>query len=209
DKQGFIPRETFINISQEVCENCRECTKNTGCPGLTIIDTDYGEKIGIDQSTCVSDTYCTKIMACPSFEKVIITRNKPPRPRVRKMPLDNIPSPARHEFTDTWSAFISGVGGMGAGVLSSTLARAGTKEGYTVKFNGKKGLAIRNGAVSAHINYAKGNAKIGTIVHNGKADLLLGLDMLEAERSLVYASRARTTADGNTRGIATIPMLAG
>src|SRR5207237_466034 len=106
DKQGFIPRETFINISQEVCENCRECTKNTGCPGLTIIDTDYGEKIGIDQSTCVSDTYCTKIMACPSFEKVIVTRNKPPIPRVQKISLDNIPAPTRHEFSDTWSAFI-------------------------------------------------------------------------------------------------------
>src|SRR5438034_8452380 len=125
DRQGFIPREEFVNISQEVCENCRECTKNTGCPGLTIIDTDYGEKIGIDQSTCVSDTYCTKIMACPSFEKVIVTRNKPPRPRVKKIALDNIPPPARHEFSDTWSAFISGVGGMGVGVLSSTLARAG------------------------------------------------------------------------------------
>src|SRR2546426_988957 len=209
DKQGYIPRETFINISQEVCENCRECTKNTGCPGLTIIDTDYGEKIGIDQSTCVADTYCTKIMACPSFEKVIVTRHKPPRPRVKKIPLDNIPAPARHEFTDTWSAFISGVRGMGVGVLSSTLARAGTKEGYTVKFNDKKGLAIRNGAVSAHINYAKGNAKISTIVPNGKADLLLGLDMLEAERSLVYASRARTTAVVNSSVIPTIPMLAG
>src|SRR6266550_4335120 len=148
DKQGYISRETFINISQEVCENCRECTKNTGCPGLTIIDTDYGEKIGIDQSTCVSDTYCTKIMACPSFEKVIVTRNRPPIPRVKKIPLDDIPPPARHEFTDTWSAFISGVGGMGVGVLSSTLARAGTKEGYTVKFNDKKGLAIRNGEIS-------------------------------------------------------------
>src|SRR5213594_1068850 len=209
DKQGYIPRETFINISQEVCENCRECTKNTGCPGLTIIDTDYGEKIGIDQSTCVSDTYCTKIMACPSFEKVIVTRNRPPIPRVKKISLDNIPDPARHEFSDTWSAFISGVGGMGVGVLSSTLARAGTKEGYTVKFNDKKGLAIRNGAVSAHINYAKGNAKISTIVPNGKADLLLGLDMLEAERSLVYASRARTTAVVNSSVIPTIPMLAG
>src|SRR3989454_10155958 len=109
DKQGYIPRETFINISQEVCENCRECTKNTGCPGLTIIDTDYGEKIGIDQSTCVADTYCTKVMACPSFEKVIVTRHKPPIPRVKKISLDNIPPPppARHEFSDTWSAFIS------------------------------------------------------------------------------------------------------
>src|SRR5205807_784303 len=173
------------------------------------IDTDYGEKIGIDQSTCVSDTYCTKIMACPSFEKVIVTRSKPPIPRVKKISLDNIPAPTRHEFSDTWSAFISGVGGMGVGVLSSTLARAGTKEGYTVKFNDKKGLAIRNGAVSAHINYAKGNAKISTIVPNGKADLLLGLDMLEAERSLVYASRARTTAVVNSSVIPTIPMLAG
>src|SRR2546426_796515 len=209
DKQGYTPRETCINITQEACENCRECTKNTGCPGLTIIDTDYGEKIGIDQSTCVSDTYCTKIMPCPSFEKVIVTRNKPPRPRVKKIPLDNIPPPARHEFTDTWSAFISGVGGMGVGVLSSTLARAGTKAGYTVKFNDKKGPAIRNGADSAHINYAKGNAKISTIVPNGKADLLLGLDMLEAERSLVYASRARTTAVVNSSVIPTIPMLAG
>src|SRR5881296_594039 len=209
DKQGYIPRETFINISQEVCENCRECTKNTGCPGLTIIDTDYGEKIGIDQSTCVSDTYCTKIMACPSFEKVIVTRSKPPIPRVKKISLDNIPAPTRHEFSDTWSAFISGVGGMGVGVLSSTLARAGTKEGYTVKFNDKKGLAIRNGAVSAHINYAKDRAKISTIVPNGKADLLVGLDMLEAERSLIYASRARTTAVVNSSIIPTIPMLAG
>ncbi len=209
DRQGFIPREEFINISQEVCENCRECTKNTGCPGLTIIDTDYGEKISIDQSTCVSDSYCTKIMACPSFEKVVVTRNKPPRPRAKMIPLDNIPAPNIHKFTDTWSAFISGVGGMGVGVLSSTLARAGTKEGYTVKFNDKKGLAIRNGAVSAHINYARGDAKISTIVPNGKADLLLGLDMLEAERSLLYASRAHTTAVVNSSVIPTIPMLAG
>jgi len=209
DRQGFIPREEFVNISQEVCENCRECTKNTGCPGLTIIDTDYGEKIGIDQSTCVSDTYCTKIMACPSFEKVIVTRNKPPRPRVRKISLDDIPPPNLHGFTDTWSAFVSGIGGMGVGVLSSTLARAGTKEGYTVKFNDKKGLAIRNGAVSAHISYAKSKAKISTIVPNGKADLLVGLDMLEAERSLIYASRARTTAVVNSSIIPTIPMLAG
>src|SRR5438445_13254800 len=98
---------------------------------------------------------------------------------------------------------------MGVGVLSSTLARAGTKEGYTVKFNDKTGLAIRNGAVSAHINYAKGNAKISTIVPNGKADLLLGLDMLEAARSLVYVSRGRTTAVVNSSVLPTLRTLAG
>src|SRR5213594_3051978 len=209
EKQGFVPREVFVNISQEVCENCRECTKGTGCPGLTIVPTDYGEKIGIDQSVCVSDSYCTKIMACPSFEKVIVTRKRPPRSRARKIPLENLPEPQRRDFSDNWNIFITGIGGMAVGVLSSTLARAGTKEGYEVRFNDKKGLAIRNGAVSAHVLYSKGKAKISTIVPNGKADLLFGLDMLEAERSLLYASRTRTTAVVNTTPVPTIPMLAG
>src|SRR2546427_91672 len=210
EKRGYVPREVFVNISQEVCENCRECTKGTGCPGLTIVDTDYGEKIGIDQSTCVSDTYCTKIMACPSFENVIVTPSHPPRARARKIPLDDIPQPTTiRNFNDTWNIYVSGVGGMGVGVTASTLARAGTKAGYNVRFNDKKGLAIRNGAVSAHISFAKGDAKISTIVPNGKADLLLGIDMLEAERRLIYASHSRTSAVVNTSRVPTIPMLAG
>jgi indolepyruvate ferredoxin oxidoreductase len=98
---------------------------------------------------------------------------------------------------------------MGVGVMSSVLARAGTKEGYHVRFNDKKGLAIRNGAVSAHVLYSNGKAKISTIVPNGKADLLMGVDMLEAERSLVYASQVHTTAVVNTTVVPTIPMLAG
>src|SRR5207253_1539322 len=100
-------------------------------------------------------------------------------------------------------------GGMGVGVMSSVLARAGTREGYHVRFNDKKGLAIRNGAVSAHVLYSNGKAKISTIVPNGKADLLMGVDMLEAERSLVYASRAHTTAVVTTTVVPTIPMLPG
>ncbi len=209
EKEGFIKKEVFVNIAQEVCENCRECTKNTGCPGLTIIDTEYGEKIGIDMSTCVADTYCTKIMACPSFEKVIVTRKQAPRPRVMQLDLENIAPPTQRSFENVWYTFISGVGGMGVGLLATVLARAGTREGYEVRFNDKKGLAIRNGAVSAHILYSKGNAKISTMVPNGKADVLLGVDMLEAERSLVYASRARTTAVVNTTQVPTLPMSAG
>ena len=148
-------------------------------------------------------------MACPSFEKVIVTRKNPPKPRARLIALNQIPDAKQRDFDESWNIFITGIGGMGVGVLSSTLARAGTKQGYTVKFNDKKGLAIRNGAVSAHVLYSKGPAKISTIVPNGKADLLMGMDMLEAERSLLYASRARTTAVVNTTQIPTIPMLAG
>src|SRR5437879_12412996 len=119
-------------------------------------------------------------MACPSFEKVIVTRNKPPRSRVKKIPLDNIPPATPHRFNDTWKIFISGVGGMGVGVMSSVLARAGTKEGYHVRLNDKKGLAIRNGAVSANVHYSNGKAKLSTIAPNAKDDRVIGSFMLDA-----------------------------
>src|SRR5205807_10411981 len=47
------------------------------------------------------------------------------------------------------------------------------------------------------------------IVPTGKADLLMAVDMLDAESSLVYASQTRTTAVDNTTVVPTIPMLAG
>ncbi|NJL32409.1 MAG: indolepyruvate ferredoxin oxidoreductase, partial [Phycisphaerales bacterium] len=37
---GYLPRKTFMNVATEVCEYCLECTNQTGCPGLTITDTD-------------------------------------------------------------------------------------------------------------------------------------------------------------------------
>ena len=52
-EQGFLPKKSYINIAQEVCENCLECTKSTGCPGLTTVETEYGRKIGTDFSWCV------------------------------------------------------------------------------------------------------------------------------------------------------------
>ena len=34
-KIGFLPEKTHMNITQEVCEHCLQCTKQTVCPGLT------------------------------------------------------------------------------------------------------------------------------------------------------------------------------
>ena len=33
---GYLPRKTHMNVATEVCENCLECTTQTGCPGLKI-----------------------------------------------------------------------------------------------------------------------------------------------------------------------------
>ena len=60
-EHGYLPRKTHMNITPEVCENCLECTKATACPGLTIIDTDYGKKIDTDLTWCVNDGACERV----------------------------------------------------------------------------------------------------------------------------------------------------
>ena len=52
---GFSPVEHHINISEDVCENCLECTRATGCSGLTVKQTEYGPKSAVDLSAGVTD----------------------------------------------------------------------------------------------------------------------------------------------------------
>ena len=97
---------------------------------------------------------------------------------------------------------MAGVGGMGIGVVGAILVRAGHKEGYRVVFQDKKGLAIRNGGVYAQITFVKDERARRERANGpgerrspmrrlpddgqhpyGKADLLLGIDILEATRA--------------------------
>src|SRR5438045_8590522 len=119
------------------------------------------------------------------------------------MAVDKLPEPTpvyRLDQTgDVWRAHLSGVGGMGIGVVNAILVRAGHKEGYRVLFQDKKGLAIRNGGVYGQMTFIKddaeesgvrqqgsGNPSYATTgaIPYGKADLLLGVDVLESERSI-------------------------
>src|SRR3954468_11160537 len=158
-KHGYLPRKTHMNITPEVCEGCLECTKATACPGLTTIETDYGRKIDTDLTWCVNDGACERVRTsneagitvkpCPSFEQVTIIRQKRRRYTLPHLALDKLPEPTWvHPMTEasaTWRVHMSGVGGMGIGVVGAILVRAGHKEGYRVLFQDKKGLAIRNG----------------------------------------------------------------
>jgi indolepyruvate ferredoxin oxidoreductase len=168
-KHGYLPRKTHMNITPEVCEGCLECTKQTACPGLTTIDTDYGKKIDTDLTWCVNDGACERVRVsneagknlkpCPSFEQVTIIRQRRRRYTLPQMDLNKLPDPTPiHKLVrpgDTWRAHMAGVGGMGIGVVNSILVRAGHKEGYRVIFADKKGLAIRNGGVYSQITFVK------------------------------------------------------
>ncbi len=207
---GFLPTQQHMNINHEVCRFCLACAEFTGCPGLKHTHTDYGPKMDTDTTWCVDDGACQRVGACWSFERVTVKRRRPPRSRVGELNLDDIPEPQKRPAGDLWRCCLAGVGGMGIGLATSILVRAGHKQGYPVIFLDKKGLAIRNGGVVSQVVYDVADRKVTGLIPYGKADLLLGVDILEAARTLDpkgrgrVASRDRTAAVINTHKVATI-----
>jgi indolepyruvate ferredoxin oxidoreductase len=197
-EKGFLPEKLFVNINSDVCEYCLECTVATGCPGLAIAETPFGAKIQTDLSWCVADTACTKIYACPSFEEITVIRTQKPPAPIDSIDLTNIPLPQVADFKDVWHCYLAGVGGQGIGVSTATIVRAGFKQGYHVLFCDKKGLAIRNGGVFSQITFTKGSTHTSNIIPYGQADLLLGIDPLEAVRSLSPRGNLRIASPEHT-----------
>jgi indolepyruvate ferredoxin oxidoreductase len=235
-RNGFVARKTHMNVATEVCEFCLECTNQTGCPGLKVTETDYGPKVQTDFSWCVNDGACQRIHACPSFEEVTILRRQPKRMGDEHVRLSDLPEPVRpiHGDKDIWRCYLAGVGGMGIGTATSILVSAGHEMGYEVQFLDKKGLAIRNGGVFSQLVYSRpktnGAAKAAPtgaaakvqaaplttpMITYGKADLLLGVDLLEATRAIDpkhpyrVASPQHTAAVVNTAKSPTILSLMG
>jgi indolepyruvate ferredoxin oxidoreductase len=173
-QKGYLPNKTHMNVTPEVCEHCLECTKQTACPGLTIVETDYGRKLDTDLTWCVNDGACervtvsnpfgTDIKPCPSFEEVTIVHNHRRRYTLPNLSLDKLPDPQHtiHDMSQpgsTWRVHMAGVGGMGIGTVAAILVRAGHKEGFHVLFADRKGLAIRNGGVYSQITFMKDEAE--------------------------------------------------
>ncbi|MFA6135430.1 MAG: FAD-dependent oxidoreductase [Phycisphaerae bacterium] len=212
---GYLPRWQHININQEICRFCLTCSELTGCPGLRHSETDYGPKMDTDLTWCVADGACHRLGACSSFEQVTIRRKRPARSRVPELALDDIPEPQKRSHEDIWRCCLIGVGSQGIGTATQILVRAGHKEGYKVAFLDKKGLAIRNGGVTSQVIYNITDQPVTPVIPYGKADLMIGLDVLEAARALDpkgrsrIASPERTAAVINTDKFLTIPALMG
>ena len=117
---------------------------------------------------------------------------------------------------------MSGVGGMGIGVVGALIVRAGHKQGYRVTFQDKKGLAIRNGGVFAQITSSADQIKVAQpskmnkdrripklsqlsdhrlMIPYGKADLLLGIDILEASRAIDPREQFRVASPEHTTAV--------
>jgi indolepyruvate ferredoxin oxidoreductase len=206
-ERGYLPEVTRINIVEETCENCRECTSATGCPGLELVATPLGEKVGISEDVCVDDEYCARIKACPSFERVTITRSRPPRRERRE--LVPPPEPAVPAHAPVFRAHLAGVGGMGIGVAGRILIEAAAAEWPSVEVYHRKGLAQRGGGVFSHVTMHDGAMPRAAEIPEGAADLILGLEPLEAARALRLASPERTAAAIDVHRRPTTAVLTG
>ncbi|MCC7409043.1 MAG: 2-oxoacid:acceptor oxidoreductase family protein [Phycisphaeraceae bacterium] len=203
----------WIMTHPDVCEHCLECVRQTGCPGLTIVPSDYGPKIQTDPSICTSDGACVRIGACPAFEQVTLLPRRakkkasseavtgtvaPPRPALPE------PRPV-HGSQEVWRCHVAGVGGMGVGTAGMILAEAGRSLGYRVVFLRDHGRAFQTDSASAQVVFTHQGAPpppqeagVGDgmtpagvyaqfttpLIPFGQADLLLGLDLVEAARAM-------------------------
>lgn len=199
-KRGYLPVQKRINVNDHTCEYCLECTRMTGCPGLAIEETSYGPKMSTDLSYCVSDMACTRIKACPAFEELTIIRKH--KSTAHELPdPSHIPAPEPFKFDEDWRGYIAGVGGMGIGSSTAVLVRAAEKHGYHITFCDKKGIAIRNGGVYSMITLSKKKKVVAPLMPQGKADLLLGLDILEAARGIDPRLQSRIGSKDYTHSV--------
>lgn len=77
---------------------------------------------------------------------------------------------------------IASVGGQGGLLATTVLASVFVNAGYDVKTSEVHGMAQRGGTVTSYVR--RGERVYSPVVPNGEADLILGLELLEAYREL-------------------------
>jgi len=90
----------------------------------------------------------------------------------------------------THNILLTGVGGEGVLVTSVIIAKAANLEGHEVRGTQLHGLAQRGGSIPTHLRLGK--KVYSPIIPRASADLILGLEPIEAARSCFYGSRERT-----------------
>lgn len=194
-----LESQTFFQINTDACEDCRVCVQETGCPGLTQVFDAYGSKVAIDPQICVADSYCTKMKVCPSFEQITVKNYHPTKYQLQKtLTSDEIELPViKKSFDDIasgndWRVVVTGVGGSGVTTISRVLSQAAKSMGGRMdcdfKFVDQKGLAQRNGNVTAHLAIYPKEKSYGAITPIGSADLLLSPDLLDGAKHLRFLS---------------------
>ena len=143
-KRGSMQQPTrHVVINEAVCENCGDCSTQSGCIAIEPVETDLGRKRRINPTACNVDLSCLKGF-CPSF----VTLDGPPAApdvdttwQAREEALAaTLPPPALPVGT-VWRGLFAGIGGGGIVTAGAILAMAAHLEGRAVKTLDFTGLA--------------------------------------------------------------------
>ena len=206
------PAEVIV-INERVCEGCGDCGEKSNCMSVEPVETEFGRKTRIHQSSCNKDFSCVKGF-CPSF--LTVTPNPAPASAGKKKK-GRIPALSR-ELPDPlkkvddslgFGIHVMGIGGTGSVTVVATLANAARLEGKHVIGLDQTGLAQKGGAVISDIKITHAPFKGSNKISDGRADLFLGFDILNATdpKNLDKCHPARTIAVVSTTQTPTGQMV--
>ena len=198
-KRGKMPQATqSVVINEQVCENCGDCSAQSGCIAIEPVETALGRKRRINPTSCNVDLSCLKGF-CPSFVTVAGPPSAPdadPHWQAREDVLAAaLRDPPLLAITKPWRALFAGIGGGGIVTSGAVLAMAAHLEGKKVRTLDFTGLAQKNGTVVAHVQIADDEAALDVVrIPLGAADVMIAADLAVAAGPGVLERNAKTAA---------------
>jgi len=198
-KRGTLAQATWsVVINEAVCENCGDCSTQSGCIAIEPVETALGRKRRINPTSCNVDLSCLKGF-CPSFVTVAGPPRAPdadPHWQAREDALAAaLPEPTLPAADKAWRALFAGIGGGGVVTSGAILAMAAHLEGRKVRTLDFTGLAQKNGTVVAHVQIAADAAALDVVrIPLGTADLMIAADLAVAAGPGVLERNAESAA---------------
>ena len=108
----------------------------------------------------------------------------------------------------TYNLIITGVGGQGNVLSSQLIGQALVGKGYFVTIGETYGASQRGGSVMSHIRISS-QKQLSPLIPRGKADIVVGLEPVEALRVLTTYGNPQTVVIANTRPIYPVDVTSG
>ena len=109
---------------------------------------------------------------------------------------------------ETYNLIITGVGGQGNVLSSQLIGQALVGKGYFVTIGETYGASQRGGSVMSHIRISS-QKQLSPLIPRGKADIVVGLEPVEALRVLTAYGNPQTVVLSNTRPIYPVDVTSG
>ncbi len=219
-KRGKAPVPLYqVIINERVCEGCGDCGEKSSCLSLEPVQTEFGRKTRIDQGSCNKDRSCIE-GDCPSFMRVIPPERSEAAPersgaaperlgpaRGVPVPPDGLPEPTPCVPAEDVRLRIVGIGGTGVVTVSQVLGVAAMLDGAHASGVDQTGLSQKAGPVVSDVQISRHAHEGGVNVTAGRADLLIGCDILATTRNLAAADADRTVAVVSSSVVPTAGMV--